>query len=840
MQSVKRLSEYFKPTNYSLSVDLTQAKERKFSGLVDITGSLMPGQESIILHSKELDIETVLIDGKSASFEALEFDELVLSQDGLMPGEHIITIKFSGTITDSMHGLYPCYFEHNGEKKELYATQFESHHAREVFPCIDEPAGKATFDLILSTQKDVEVLGNQPVLWQREENGSLVTAFKTTPIMSTYLLAWVVGELHKKTAKTKSDVEVSVWATPAQDPDSLDFGLSTAVKVIEYFEEYFATPYPLPKSDHVALPDFSSGAMENWGLVTYREIALLANPKTTDIRSKQQVASTIAHELAHMWFGNLVTMKWWDNLWLNESFATMVSSLAIDAVYPEWNTWLEFSSSETIVALRRDAIDGVQAVQTDVNHPDEIGALFDGAIVYAKGARLLRMLQQYVGDEAFRNGLRQYFMKHAYNNTEADDLWVEIAEASGKDIVNMMNAWISESGYPVVSVTREGDKVTLKQQQFFIGKHHDSDKLWPIPLNASASSAPSLLETEEVTFELPANQPLRLNVGDTAHFLTSYDKDSFEQIIQQIKSGELEPLDRLQILHETTLLARGGVVSSADIVPLVQAYANETHEAVWDIMALALAELRKFVENNEMAENALKQMSSRIASKQFVRLGWEPKDGEPEEDTKLRSTVLSLMIYSEESEVIEHALNVYTSTPLEQIDPELRPLILGVAVKHGDDKNVDDLLEVYSKTQNADLSQDILSGLTSSRSEEKIKLLLKSMQNSEIVRPQDVFRWFAYMVRGRYSRELTWQWLQGNWDWVVKTFGGDKSYGDFPQYSGSGLVTEKQLAEYKEFFLPKRSEAALTRIIDLGVLEIEGRIELINRDKQAVIDVLTR
>lgn len=838
MNSVRKLNETFTPTNYNLSIDLSKAGEHEFSGLVDIAGELQAGKNEIVLHAKDLDIKSVSIDGKTADFSKGEFDELHLSQDGLAPGEHLVTISFGGKITDSMHGLYPCYFEHDGQKKKLFATQFESHHAREVFPCVDEPAAKATFDVTLTTLSGISVLSNQPVEWHREENGVLVTAFQTTPRMSTYLLAWVVGELHSKTNHTKTGTQVSVWATPAQSPESLDFALDSAKQIIEFYEEYFDTPYPLAKSDHVALPDFSSGAMENWGLVTYREVALLADPKTIDIRGRQYVASVIAHELAHMWFGNLVTMKWWDNLWLNESFATMVSYLAIDAIHPEWNTWLEFSSSESVMALRRDAIDGVQPVQTDVNHPDEISTLFDGAIVYAKGARLLRMLQKYVGDEAFRTGLKQYFKKYTYQNTEGDDLWREIAEASGKDIVNMMNTWISQSGYPVIHVSKRDENITLEQKQFFIGPHQESDRLWPVPLNATSKNTPELMTGKSLSFTNSSQEAFRLNDGDSAHFISYYDDALFADILSQIKHQQLKPLDRLQILHESTLLARGGVMNSSQLIPLLKTYSEETNEAVWEMIALALVELRKFVETDKKAETALRRLSGAVAAQQFERLGWKAKDNESEDDTKLRSTILSMIIYSEQPEALAYARALYDSIPLEEIDPELRALILGSVVRHGDDEIVDVLLKAYQETQNADLSQDIMAGLVSTRSPKKISQLLEAIKNPDIVRPQDVFRWFAYLMRGKDSRELAWQWVRDNWQWVIDTFSGDKSYDDFPRYSAAGLVTRKQLEEYREFFEPKKSEAALTRVITLGLLEIEGRVELIERDKEAVIEVL--
>ena len=331
MQHVTHLIDFFIPTHYQLALDIDR-QQRHFTGQVTITGETTQADTPIKLHAKDLTITSATIDGQPASVEHNE-DEISLHLPTLSAGTHTITLAYEAAITDSLHGLYPCYYQHDGVKKELLMTQFESHHAREVFPCIDEPAAKATFDITVTTEPGITVLGNMPVQSQQEADGRLITTFTQTPRMSTYLVALVMGELQHITGQTKDGVEVSVWATPAQAPASLDFALEHAIRSIEFFNEYFDTPYPLPKSDHVAVPDFSSGAMENWGLITYRESALLADPTTTTIADKQYIATVISHELSHQWFGNLVTMKWWDNLWLNESFANMMEYLAVDAIH---------------------------------------------------------------------------------------------------------------------------------------------------------------------------------------------------------------------------------------------------------------------------------------------------------------------------------------------------------------------------------------------------------------------------------------------------------------------------------------------------------------------------
>jgi aminopeptidase N len=833
MHTVSRLIDHFRPTHYNLSLNL-QRTERVFSGIVTIEGLSTEGAKTVSVHSKDLSIESINLDGKTATWWNGVNDELHIDRPETAEATHIITIAFSGTITDAMHGLYPCYYEHDGIKKELLATQFESHHAREVFPCVDEPEAKATFDVTLTTENNITVLGNMPVRNQSSEDERLVTSFERTPRMSTYLLAWVTGELHRKTAQTKDGVEVNVWATPAQPASSLDFALDIATRSIEFYNDYFGVPYPLPKSDHIALPDFSSGAMENWGLITYREVALLADPNTTSISSKHYIATVIAHELAHQWFGNLVTMRWWNNLWLNESFATLMEYVAVDALQPEWNIWLDFSTYEGIVALKRDAIEGVQAVQVDVNHPDEISTLFDGAIVYAKGARLLRMLQYYIGHDSFQSGLRTYFTRHAYQNTEADDLWEALGSASGKDITRFMNTWISTSGYPVLSVTQEGDTVRLSQQQFFVGPHQPSDKLWPIPLGSTCSEMPSILDQQSLEVHREHTTTLRFNTADAAHFITNYSPELLGRLVEEVRAGTLDTVNRVQLLHEQTLLARSDSGNSALLIPLLDAYRKETKEAVWDIVSLTIAELKKFVEGTD-EEPQLRKLAGDIARPMYERLGWSPKENEPEEDSKLRATIIGTMLYSEDPSVISEAVRQYESTDLTQLNPELRSLIIGAVVRHCHSPElIDDLLNAHKSSSSAELQLDIVSGLTSSKDPATLSRLLGLIKDESVVRHQDVVRWYTGILRNRDGRALAWNWLRDNWDWIEETFKGDKSYDDYPRYTASGLVSRQQLDEYVTFFNKLKEIPSLTRVISMGISELEGRVQLIERDREAV------
>jgi aminopeptidase N len=583
------------------------------------------------------------------------------------------------------------------------------------------------------------------------------------------------------------------------------------------------------------LPDFSSGAMENWGLVTYREIALLADPKTTSISSKQYAATVIAHELSHQWFGNLVTMKWWNDLWLNESFATLIEYVAIDAIQPKWNIWMDFASYESAAALRRDSLAGVQPVQVEVNHPDEINTLFDGAIVYAKGARLMKMMKRYIGDDAFKSGLAKYFKVYAYKNSEASDLWRVLSRESHKDIGAFMTKWISKPGFPVLRVERKDNKIRLSQKRLSNGLNGQDDSLWPIPLNSNYPEMPEIFETKDLTVEVSGNNPIRFNIGNDAHYITHYDSKLLGQLIEEVKSGKLNPLDRLQLLNEQLILANSGIIPSAELIPLIRAYKDETSEPVWNVISMAIGELKKFVEDDEIAEIKLRRLAGSMAKKQYERLGWKAKTNEPEEDTKLRSTIIGLTVYSEDKSALEYADKLFNSVPIEKLNSELRGLVISSVIRQKNDiGTVNKLLKQYEKTASSELKLDINLGVTATKDEKIVDLLLGKLKDTSFIRIQDTARWIAYLIRNKFGRQKTWRWVQNNWDWINSTFGGDKSYDDYPQYVAMALSTKEQLNEYVKFFDAMRLDPALTRVIDMGINEIKNRVNLIEKNGESV------
>ncbi len=851
MKSVARLYNQFQPKTYTVAFDIDE-KAMRFTGRVVIEGKKVgrPAQRitlhqhglkitraQVIKHDKKGDTELTV---KRLNNQNI-LQEVRLHTEGMVySGDYTLTLEFEAPLTTGMTGIYPCFFKDGKVEKQLIMTQFESHHAREGFPCIDEPEAKAVFNMTLCTRTDVTVLGNTPVASQKTEGKQLVTTFEPTPRMSSYLLAFVFGEMVSKSAKTVRGTDVNVWATIAQPKESLDYALDVAKRSIEFFEDYFGVQYPLPKADHVACPDFSSGAMENWGLITYRERVLLAYPGTTAQSTLEQIALVIAHETSHQWFGNLVTMRWWNNLWLNESFANMMEYQAVDAMFPEWHVWDSFVAYEGLSSLRRDAIAGVQAVQTEVHHPDEISSLFDPSIVYAKGGRLLYMLKNYVGEDAFRAGLKKYFEANAYGNTTGDDLWEALGEVSGKDVAAFMNPWIMRSGFPLVSVEQTGKQVSLKQEQFLDDPEKaDPERLWPVPLFANADGQPETFDTRDKKLTLTSDEVLRLNTGARGQYLVRYVSDSQKKAVMGLVGAQKLPEpDRLMLLNGASMQSRAGYEPYGNVLAMLSAYNTEASEPVWDIMATVVGESRRFIDLDERLEGKVKPFVDKLAAAQVSRLGWDADVNESAADTKLRGLVLGLSAYAENATTVQKAIALfaaYRSDPA-AVPAELRALVFIVPVKNDDEAAFNYLLDLHDKTQNGDLQADACSALTATRDPKRAELLLARLKDPKVIKPQDVDRWLVYLLRNRYVRPTAWDWLVANWQWLEETFKNDKSYDYLPRYAASVVNTREYQQKFRDLFESKQDQVLLKRNIQLGFEEIETRVTWLERDLESVQD----
>ncbi|HWT55806.1 MAG TPA: M1 family metallopeptidase [Candidatus Microsaccharimonas sp.] len=848
-KTVSRLFDQFQPSHYDLALEL-YPETMTFKGSMVLTGKKTgrPSQR-ITLHQKGLKITEAHIrrsDKKNPkAYETARvnnqdsLDEVRIHTDEMLyPGEYTLLVHFESKITDGMTGIYPCNFKHDGTDKQLFMTQFESHHAREAFPCIDEPEAKATFSLVLNTPNEGVALSNMPALSENVRDGRRVTEFAITPRMSTYLLAFVVGELHSKSTKTKRGTDVAVWGTVAQPANSFDFSLNIAKQSIEFFEDYFGVDYPLPKADHVACPDFSSGAMENWGLITYRERALLVYPGDTAQSVQEYIATVVAHETSHQWFGNLVTMKWWDDLWLNESFADIMEYEAPDRMHPEWHVWDTFVTNEGLSALRRDATPGVQSVRVEVKHPDEISTLFDPSIVYAKGGRLLNMMKQYIGEPAFRKGLSAYFEQHKYGNTTGDDLWAALSEASGKDVGAFMNPWLRQSGFPVITVSQTDSELTLSQQHFLDNPAKiDVDRLWPVPLFDGTTELPALLDSRTITTDVKDNDIVLINRGAHGHYIVNYTQPAQQaELREQISSKQLSNGERLMALNDASMLARAGLRAYGTVLELLQAYAQEDSEPVWDMISLIIAEARRFVNLDDGLEDKIKAFIRSLVAAELARLGWEPKSDESLADGKLRATIISLAAYADEPSVIEQAKKLFAAYQQDAsaVNAELRSLVFGVPVKLGDAKAIDYLLDLHRSTSNSDLQADICGALTATRNPKTADMLLQRITDASLVKPQDADRWLIYLLRSRYCGDVAWEWMVENWGWIVETYSNDKSYDMLPRYAAMACNTAAQGTRYREFFEPKMTEVPLKRNIEIGLEEITSRAAWLQRDLSSV------
>lgn len=825
-RNVKRLFADFKPKHYILDI-IPDREKKKFTGMVIISGQKTgrPSQRlsfhqsglkitgaHVVRHDKKGDQEMKI--DRINTHDA--YDEVRLhSNEMLYPGSYTVRLEFNGKITKPMNGMYPCFFEEDGVQKQLIATQFESHHAREVFPCIDEPEAKATFDLILTTPAGETVLANTPIKAQTTKANLTITEFVTTPHMSTYLLAFAYGEMGYKEASTKSGVTVRTYATKANVAFT-EFALETAVKCLEFYDEYFAIPYPLPKLDMIALPDFASGAMENWGLVTYREQTMLVDPANSTLSNKQYVAMVVAHELAHQWFGNLVTMRWWTDLWLNEGFASWIEYLAVDHLFPEWEMWTQFAVDEQQRAFKLDALEHTHPIEVPVRHPDEIRTIFD-TISYSKGASVIHMLHEYLSPELFRDGLRHYLKRHSYDNTDTSDLWLALEEISDKPVSNFMAAWTGHAGFPLVSAVVDDRQVALEQERFYLNpetKFKTSTK-WPIALLANNEKVPELFENHKQEIKVGDTEEIKLNRGQSGFYRVVYNASHLNRLGELIKKGHLKPLDRLGVLSDLFEAAKAGYADTVDALSFLEVFSEEDNSAVWDVIVSGILSVRATMDDEELRE-LMKPFIRGLVAKQLDRLGWTPKKDESHFDQLLRPTIIGLASGADHPEVLAEALRQFKDMKKpEDIEPDLRSVIYHTAVRHGDKKTFDRLFAIHEASNLSEERTTIAAALTNFEQPELVARSLKLIK-SDSVRLQDVSYWIAYSFMNRFARDATWLWMTSNWEWLSDNLGTDLSFYRFPMYGAMAFSNREFLKKFETFFLPRKAPS-FERSINQGI-----------------------
>ncbi len=778
---MERFLDYFVPEKYILDL-IIDKNAKTIGGKVVIKGKALA--ETVKFHAVNLKITDVLINNKKIKFKA-DTEKLEILEIPL--GETEITIYYNGSLNENMEGAYLSTYEYEGKTETIVATQFESHYAREAFPCIDEPAAKAVFELSITTpDKDDLILMNVP-------------AGEPTPKMSTYLLAWVIGRFHGKTIKNAHGVEITTYTTLAQDIDSVDFANEIAAKSLEFYDDTFGEPYPLKKLDQVALPDFEAGAMENWGLVTYRESMLLISKNAT-LGAKKSVALTVAHELSHQWFGDLVTMAWWDDLWLNESFASIMEYYAVDYIHPEYKIFEGFFTGDCSAALLRDAYIDVQSVHQEVHNPAEIATLFDPAIVYAKGARLMLMLIRLMGWENFCKGLRDYFDKFKYQNTIGDDLWDALKPYAKFDPKKLMHAFIDKPGYPVI--TNLGDYFKKNSQKRFLldGQMKKSD--WPLP---------------EITEDM------------SGHYVLNLSDEEFETRLQNFDKLGLE--EKLRLLMDRDLITKSGLKSAESLIPLAQKFKDESAPAVWNKISSLIANLKVYFDDESAEEKLLKKYVLDLVDKKLTEIGLTTAEKDDENTIRLRANLLALDYFAEDKERLGKLAKEYDEN-YERIDKEIRSDILSAKI-YLEPEILDEYLEKYKTVVDPDVKFDYLVSACLVRDEKQIKKILALLGNIDIVKPQDQLYLFVYLYRNPKVKKEAFEWLTKNWDFIKKT-GGDKTLSDYPMLIARFARTEEELDNYLKFFLPMRDDPALARAVKIGEQEIKSRIKLITKNKDKI------
>ncbi|WP_413628002.1 M1 family metallopeptidase [Fructilactobacillus vespulae] len=835
MTEIERFYDVFQPEHYDVFVDVDR-KQKNISGETAIAGYAT--QTEIAVNQKNLTIDEVVVDEQAVPFVTDDKQEAVritLPQAGNVK----VKIKYHTDLTDTLMGIYPSYYEVNGVKKQVIGTQFETTFARQAFPCVDEPEAKATFSLAIKfdEQANEVVLANMPE--DRVENG--VHYFQPTVKMSTYLVAFAFGDLQSKTTETDSGVKVGVFATKAHKASELDFALDIAKRAIEFYEDYYQTPYPLPHSWQLALPDFSAGAMENWGLVTYRESYLLLDPENTALDVKEVVATVITHELAHQWFGDLVTMKWWDDLWLNESFANMMEYVAVDALNPEWKVWELFQQHDVPAALKRDATDGVQSVHVDVNNPAEIDSLFDGAIVYAKGARMLVMVRSLIGDDALREGLKNYFAAHKYGNSTGADLWKALGDAAGINVGEIMQSWLEQPGYPVVTAkVAEDGQLELSQEQFFIGEGEDQGRQWEIPLSGNYST-PQIMKEKTIKLgnyqklRSQFGEPFRLNQGNNSHFVVMYDDQLMDDILKH--ADELDAIAKRQILQDAYLLALGQRKSYAKLVPMLVEFAGDKSAAVNSVLYNIANSLKQFVTPGSSDEENLQNLFGKLSRSQVERLDWNPKEEDSNDDQLTRPFVLNASLYAKDVISIAQAHEIYADNEddLDSLSADIRGLVLKNEVQNfASEALFDKLMKAYHETSDPSFKQDICLAVPNFKDPDLVNKLVNDFENADVIKPQDLRAWYRGVLANEAGQEAAWNWMRKEWDWLEKTVGGDMEFATYITVTANVFHTQSRLEEFKAFFEPKLDTPGLTREINMDIKLIEGKVDLISKESERV------
>lgn len=815
-----------------------------FSGDESIVLTLKKPIREITLHAIELLIDSASIKHGAQSAEAtkISYDEKAETatlrfEKPIPKGMATLSLAFRGTLNDRMHGFYRSSYTHEGKARHLATTQFESTDARRAFPCFDEPAQKAIFEISLTVPSAQEAISNTlPIDIKEHEGGYKTVHFGPTPPMSTYLAAFIVGDFEYIEKKSKDGVLVRVFTTPGKKHQA-DFALDVAAKVIDFFNAYFDIPYPLPAVDLIAIPDFSAGAMENWGAITYRETALLVDPERTSTQNKQWIALVIAHELAHQWFGNLVTMEWWTHLWLNEGFASYIEYLAVDHIFPDWDMWTQFLQGDMRPALHADALKHTHVIEVDVHHPSEIASVFD-AVSYSKGASIIRMLAEYLGEKHFRDGLRYYLKKHSYKNTETVDLWNALAKVSGKPVAKIMTAWTREPGYPLVEVAENKGALTLSQKRFFaspLSARSDRSKTtWKIPLGISVggkAQRPILLDKKSMRIKKPGRSWVKLNANESSFVRTTYSETLREALAVAAEHKELSVRDRLGLIRDIFAVVENGAQSAPDALTFAARYRKEDAYVVWAEILGSLGILDSIFAH-EAFRPKLHAFVIELLSAISHTYAWDtkPKDHQA---SLLKILILGARSKYGDAEVQYAARSLFAALIKgnDTIPADLRGIVFATVARTGGAKDHAALLKLYKEAAMHEEKNRIGASLGLFADPALLQKTLEFSLSKE-VRPQDTVRIIAGVTMNPAGTAIAWKFMTTHWKTFVDRYKGSRELSYLLE--PLSVSTSAKQAEQLEKFLKSHPAPGTERTVAQILERIRSNAAWLARDKKAL------
>lgn len=821
---------------YGITIEPDLKDSFTFKGTVNICATVLKSTKEIILNSKELTILEAHIDNNGSRMYKIKSEEIdedkekeriiiTLNNDLEINSEIIITIKYRGILNDEMAGFYRSKYQDSDEY--MGVTQFEATDARRAFPCIDEPEAKAIFQIQLIVPNDLVALSNTSVLAKecRSDKKTIYT-FKPTPIMSTYLVAFFVGKVDsiEKEIQLESGKKVLTRVfTPIGKVKEGQFALDLCGKVIIYFSEFFKIEYPLEKMDMIAIPDFAAGAMENWGLITYRSALLLSDEKTS-LNNLTQVAYVICHELAHQWFGNLVTMTWWSELWLNEGFATWVGWHAVDHFFPEWKVWDTFYLLEYLRAINLDSLENSHPIEVDIDKASQVNEIFD-AISYSKGACIIDMVVMSTGLENFRNGVANYLKSLKYKNATTDQLWQALSETSGKNISQLMNNWIKIKGFPRLIVNKSNIKQTKFQD---VDLPINNEYIWQIPIKVNDKI--EIIKDENSSVELSLEQLLNLNSEQKGFYIIDYTKE-------QILAGKefvnnLESIDRASIINNLFLLSEFGYFKLNDTYDIIQQlFLNENAYLTLEILIKELAKLKSiyynFPDNLEKINSILNSLNKNKNLHSQIRY---QKIQQSYQDSLKNVLLIELALLVKDTNVISKLKELFGK----DYDPNLSNLIFKAMVKFGNDEEFDKIIKKYNESSSMSEKNELLSALTNSQNKANLELLLKACfeeKNDQInIRKQNIDIVTEGLASNPIGRPIIYNYVKDNWTKIENSLSnGSFLFRKIVTDAFDWNNTPQELNEFDQFFKDKNLpslEKTLSQIRE----KINKNIKLIERN----------